>query len=83
MEPVYPFQMICTDFFTVRGMEFLVIVNRYLNYRIVYRAPNLTSSGVVSVLRLIFLSFGVPEKMTPDGGTSYTSHAMSEFLKDR
>ena len=80
--PVYPFQIICSNFFTVWGMEFLVVVDRYSNYPIVYRAPNLTSAGVVSVLRSIFMSFEVPERMTTDRGTAYTSHEMGEFLRN-
>ena len=82
VEPAYPFQMICSNFFTVRGMEFLVVVDRYLNYPIVYRAPSLSSSGVVSVLRLIFTSFRVPDRLITYGGTAYTSHELGEFLKD-
>ena len=49
VEPVHPFQMICIDFFAVRGMKFLVVVDRYSNYPIVYKAPSLSSSGVVTV----------------------------------
>ena len=82
VEPVYPFQMICSNFFAVRGIEFPVVVDRYSNYPIVYRAPNLTAAGVVLVLRNIFMNFGVPERMTTDGGTAYTSHEMGEFLKN-
>ena len=74
--------MICSNFFAVRGLDFWVIVDRYSNYPIVYIAPNLTSSGVVSILRSIFMSFRIPEKITTEGGTAYTSHKMSEFLKD-
>ena len=74
--------MICSKFFTVRGLEFLIVMDRYFNYPIVYRAPNLTSPGVVSVLRNIFMNFGVPERITTDGGTAYTSHEMGEFLRN-
>ena len=74
--------MICIDFFAVRGMEFLVIDDRYSNYPVVYRALSLSPSGVGSMLWSIVRSFGVPERLTTDGGTAFTSHEMGEFLKD-
>ena len=74
--------VICRDFFAVRGMEFLIVVDRYSNYKYKYKALSLSSSGVVTVLRSIFMNYGVPERITTDGGTAYTSHETGEFLKD-
>ena len=60
--------MICSDFFAVRVIEFLIVVDRYSNYPIMYKAPSLSSSGVVTVLRSIFMTYGVPERITTDEG---------------
>ncbi|MEL6802297.1 MAG: reverse transcriptase domain-containing protein, partial [Bacteroidota bacterium] len=36
--PSYPFEMVCADFFTYKGKNYLVIVDRYSNWPIVVRA---------------------------------------------
>ena len=47
--------MIWSSVFVVQETMSLVIVDRYSNYPIVYRTPNLTSAGIILVLRDIFM----------------------------
>ena len=38
--PDYPFQMICSDYFTYNSKEYVVIVDRYSNWPLVYRSES-------------------------------------------
>ena len=48
--PTHPFQCICADFFTHKGMHYLVVVDRYSNWPIIERAHE-GSKGLIDSLR--------------------------------
>ena len=79
--PKYPFQMLCADFFTYRGKNYLVVVDRYSNWPIIERATN-GSTGLIECLRRTFSTFGVPDELTSDGGLEFTSRLTQKFLQD-
>ena len=78
--PVYPFQCVCADFFTHKGINYLVIVDRYSNWPIIERASN-GASGLVDSLRCIFVTYGIPDELASDGGPEFTSTTTCQFLK--
>ena len=78
--PEFPFQKVCCDFFTFLGQNYLVLVDRYSNWPIVFKQPG-KAEQLVSRLRDIFETFGVPEELTSDGGPQFTSSLTEEFLK--
>nr|XP_039263276.1 uncharacterized protein K02A2.6-like [Styela clava] len=78
--PDYPFQKICSDYFTYRGKDYVVIVDRYSNWPMVFRSES-GAHGLVKRLRESFVTFGIPEEMTSDGGPQFTSGITQEFLK--
>ena len=55
VNPDYPFQCLCIDFFHYKG----VVVDRYSSWPIVGRAAN-GASGLGTFLRRIFVTFGFP-----------------------
>ena len=77
---VYPFQNVCADFFSYKGMAYLVIVDRYSNWPIVEKA-HAGSLGLINSLRRSFVSFGIPDELSSDGGPEFTASATREFLK--
>lgn len=79
--PVYPFQCLATDYFQYAGHHYLVAVDRYSNWPIVERAVE-GAKGLISTLRKTFVTFGICEELTSDGGTEYTSHAAQTFLNN-
>ena len=79
--PSYPFQCIASDFFSFGGHNYLVVVDRYSNWPIVERASD-GAQGLISALRSTFITFGISEELTSDGGTEYTSSATQNFLKN-
>ena len=77
----YPFQCICTDFFNHQGHNYLVIIDRYSNWPIVEMARD-GAIGLVNILRHTFATYGIPDKLSSDGGPEFTAHATRTFLRD-
>ena len=83
--PIYPFQMICSDYFDLEGTHYLVTVDRFTGWVDVRRAEPGTdeagAKGLISVMKETFMAFGVPEEVANDGGPEYKSHEFGDFLK--
>ena len=81
VSPSYPFQCICADFFHHQGHNYLVVIDRYSNWPIVERASH-GSKGLVTCLRRVFVTFGIPDELASDGGPEFTSDATRQFLRN-
>ena len=81
MSPEYPFQCICADYFTYQGHHYLVVVDRYSNWPIVEQSA-VGASGLITCLRRIFVTYGIPDELAPDGGPEFTATATRQFLND-
>ena len=79
--PEYPFQCVCADYFSHKGIPYLVIVDRYSNWPIVERVTN-GATGLVASLKRVFNTFGAPEELASDGGPQFTSETTRKFLKN-
>ena len=79
--PSYPFQCICADYFDYAGTHYLVMVDRYSNWPIVERGQG-GAQGLITALRRVFVTFGICEELSSDGGTEFTASATQKFLKD-
>ena len=80
VRPVYPFQCVCADYFTIGGISYLVIVDRYSNWPLVWQATE-GAKGLISALRSTFGNYGAPEEMASDGGPEFTASATTAFLR--
>ncbi len=80
ISPAYPFQCVCADFFHYKGVNYLVIVDRYSNWPIVERSSG-GAPGLIDCLRRTFVTFGIPDELSSDGGPEFTASATREFLK--
>ena len=69
IDPAYPFQCKVADYFHHQGHNYLVVVDRYSNWPIV-------------ALRRIFVTYGISDELTSDGGPEFTSHATASFLEN-
>ena len=60
-----------------------VIVDRYSHWPVVFRAEQdcTGSKGLISHLRLMFSTFGVPEEIASDGASEFASSETQNFLK--
>ena len=81
VQPEYPFQYICADFFHYKGINYLVVVDRYSNWPIVERAQE-GSKGLINCLRRTFTTFGIPDECASDGGPEFTASTTRQFLHE-
>ena len=77
-QPVYPFQCVCADFFHYKGVNYLVIVDRYSNWPIVEKTSG-GSQGLIDSLRRSFVTYGIPDELSSDGGPEFTAATTHEF----
>ncbi|XP_060080132.1 uncharacterized protein LOC132559522 [Ylistrum balloti] len=75
--PDYPFQMICSGYFTFNGKDYVV---RYSNWPMVPRSES-GAEDLVKRLRETFVTFGILEELTSDGGPQFIAGKTQEFLK--
>ena len=78
---VYPFQMICADYFCYGGHNYLVIVDRYSGWPYVCQLTG-ASPALVKKLREFFVTYGIAEELSSDGGPEFTAALTQQFLRD-
>ena len=78
--PAYPFHSICSDFFTVNGVSYIAIVDRYSGWLSLFILAKDDSKHVITVLRNYFSCWGIPVELTTDGAPVYVSQEMEQFL---
>ena len=82
--PTTPFESISADFFDLAGVHYLVTVDRLSGWIDITRAAAGTSGagakGLIACLRSLFADKGVPETLSSDGGTEFTSGETQAFL---
>ena len=71
--------MISSDYFTYNSKDYVVIVDRYSNWPMVYKRE---SGAEVLIKRLpeTLVTFGITEELTSDGGQQYTAGKTQDFL---
>ena len=82
--PKSPFELICADYFKLRGKQYLVIADRLSGWPEILKvppgSPSSGSKGLCNALRCVFASFGAPEEITSDGGPEFVSDETKDFL---
>ena len=79
--PEYPFQMIFTDYCSIKGKTWLVIVDRFTGWLSVFYFSNDTSARkLVEVLWEYITTFGITFEPSSDSGPQYVSHEFTSFL---
>ena len=81
--PDYPFQLICGDHFSLAGKQYLVLVDRFSGWPVIEYCGDTVGSStqLIRTLRQYFATYGVPDEISTDGGTVFTSMEMKLFLK--
>ena len=80
-DPVYPFQIICADYFCYGGHNYLVIVDRYSGWPYVCQLAG-ASPALVKKLQEFFVTYGIAEELASDGGPEFTAAFTQQFLRD-
>ena len=76
----YPFQCVCADYFTYAGYHYLVVVDRYSNWPIVEKAAD-GAKGLITCLRRTFITYGISEELSSDGGPEFTASSTKPFFQ--
>ena len=79
--PEYPFQYVCADFFHFKGCHYLVCVDRYSNWPIVEESKD-GAEGLVKYPRRTFVTYGIPDKLSSDGGPEFTARSTKTFFRN-
>ena len=77
----YPFQMLCADYFDLKGYGYLVLVDRYSGWPVVHRATKATARELVKAVMEVCLTFGVPEEISSDGGPQFVAEEFRSFCE--
>ena len=75
----YAFQCLCVDCFQDNGHNYLVIVYQYLNWPIVQRGKD-EAQGLIDTLRQILAIYGIPDKLSSEGGSEFVANITQQFL---
>ena len=81
-QPTFPFEMVCTDYFSFAGKSYYIVVDRYSGWLSIYKAGNDGAAGFISTMKEYFSTFGISQQVSSDGGTQYTSQKTQKFFKD-
>ena len=66
--PDYPWQVVGTDLFKLKGIQYLLVVDCFSRYPEVTKLTSTTSATTISVLKSIFSRHGIPEVLRSDNG---------------
>ena len=77
--PRFPFQRIAADYFTFKGQGYLIIVDRFSNWPVVKHCAT-GATGLINALKDVINTFGVPEELSTDGGSEFTSSVTQKVM---
>ena len=79
--PKYPWQRVASDFFTLNGADYLLVVDYFSRYPEIVKMRSTTSKATIEALKSIFARHGIPETLISDNGPQYSSKEFAEFAK--
>ena len=75
--------MICSDYFSLYGRKYLIMVDRYSGWLSVYNTGKTEGAkGLISAFKTHFSTFGISVEVASDGGPEYMAAATQRFMKD-
>ena len=78
--PSYPWQVIGSDLFELKGTNYLLLVDYFSRYLEVVKMSSTTSHAVITAMKSIFSCHGLPETLRSDNGPQFSSQEMAESL---
>lgn len=80
--PSYPFEIVATDIFTLKNVDYLLIVDSYSGFFDFKKLYQNTSKEVIEILKTWFSVHGIPSKLESDNGPHYSSMIFKQFASD-
>ena len=82
--PSMPFESVAMDYFGYAGTQYLVVVDKLSDWVEVMRTPPASvypgSKDLLMLLRGWFARFGVPVRLSSDGGPEFATKEIKDFL---
>jgi hypothetical protein len=82
--PSTPFEAVFADYFQYSGCHFLVVGDRLSGWVEVFGAASGTglagSNRLIRQLRALFVTFGIPEELSSNGGPEFQAAVTQNFL---
>ena len=81
--PSFPFQFVVGDYFSLAGVNYLVLGDRFSGWLSIYTANKgeFDAKALVKRSREYFTNFNIPEEIATDGGPQMTSDIFQKSLK--
>ena len=79
--PDYPWQVVGSDLFELKGEHYLLTVDYFSRYPEVIKLSSTTSSNIIALLKTIFARHGIPEVLRTDNGPQYVAKEFAVFAK--
>ena len=81
--PSFPFQYVVGDYFSLAGINYLILGDRFSGWLSIYSAGagEFDAKGLVKKTRDYFTNFNIPEEIATDGGPQMTSSLFQQSLK--
>ena len=83
--PKFPFEMIYSDYFKLQGNYYLIVGDRLSGWTEIYRTKPGSdvsgSRGLCNSLRRVFVTFGVPDDLSSDGGPEFKAAETEDLLE--
>jgi hypothetical protein len=81
--PSFPFQFVVGDYFSLAGVNYLVVGDRFSGWLSIYTASHgeFDAKALVKRSREYFTNFNIPEEIATDGGPQMTSDFFQRSLK--
>lgn len=80
--PARPWQIVSCDFFYLKGKPHLLMIDHFSKYVELKPMSSTVAPAVITVLKSIFATHGLPEKLVTDGGPPFDSDLIKKFVKD-
>ena len=79
--PKLPWEIASSDLFDFEDEDYIVIADHFSGYLEVEKLDSLSTASVISKLKNVFSTHGIPQLLYHDPGTQYTSHEFKDFGK--
>ena len=80
--PTLPWQVLASDCFELENVNYMVIVDMFSDYIDFCKLNDMTSDSLITAMKPIFATHGVPNVLVTDNGTNYTALQFRKFATD-
>ena len=78
--PSYPWQIIGSDLFQVKGEHYLLNIDYYSKWVNIVQLNELSSNAIIQEFRKQFADFGQPQVIRSDNGPQYIAESLEVLL---